>query len=64
MLERSVPEGESGMADFPKRRRADWEKLAAKELKGRSLDAKSSRISSTRLADFTALFIYVNACPE
>ena len=27
------------MADFPKRRRADWEKLAAKELKGRSLDA-------------------------
>ena len=29
------------MADFPKRRRADWEKLAAKELKGRSLDALS-----------------------
>ena len=27
------------MADFPKRRRADWEKLAAEELKGRSLDA-------------------------
>ena len=27
------------MADFPKRRRADWEKLAAKELKDRSLDA-------------------------
>ncbi len=29
------------MADFPKRRRADWEKLAAEELKGRSLDALS-----------------------